>query len=380
MSLKSCALGALIFLASPVGFAQEPIAPEELTVEKEIPDGENVYVLSSSWAGASSVLVLSADDLSYKGNIPAGLTPQVAMLPGNEEGYIVSAFAERMMYGPVSAYLQKFDVKTLAFEQEVEMLPRMAQVAAQVTVLALSSDGKWAFVQNATPATSVSVVKLSSGEVVDEIPNPGCWGIYPSTSGSKYSTLCGDGAMVTYVIGSDGKFLRQKASEPIFDVETKPLFSNAQRDGINLMFISYDGSVVTVSDEGTEAVLRDEWKFNEGIEGNWAPGGYELSAFNEPNGILFVLMHSDAKDGSHKNGAEEMWALDIKNKKVLYRSAVEHIVNISVNQAKDKPLVFGTDSHDSGLYKYEVDPEAKFAAKLTAEFDLKGVGYLVAEK
>lgn len=359
--------------------AQEPIEPEELTVESQIKPGANVFVVAANWGGAGAITVLSADDLSYKGNFATGMTAQFFLSEDGKTGYAASGFPERITYGPVKAYLQKFDVATLATLEEVELPPQFAQTAAQQPALNVSADGKWAYVQNATPATSVTVIDLKAGKVTAEIPNPGCWGIYLSEKGSKFSSLCGDGSMLTVKLTSKGKLDKQMYSDTIFDVETSPLFVHAQRIDGNLVFSSFDGKFVTVSDEGNSAKVVDSWSYTDGIEGNWAPGGYEVTAYNKPNGIMFVTMHPDAKDGSHKDGSTELWAVDMKAKAVLYRSAAEHLTHITVTDDAIKPVIFGVDGHGGAIYRFEVDPTAKFAAKLTTHSEMAEAGYLVAE-
>lgn len=356
-----------------------PIEPEELIVEPEIAPGPNVFVVSPNWGGAGAVTVLSADDLSYKGNYATGMTAQFFLSPGAKTVYTTSAFPERITYGPIKAYLQKFDVATLKTIEEVEVPPQFAQTAAQQPTLVVSPDEKWAYVQNATPATSVSVVNLKTGEVTAEIPNPGCWGIYLAPKGSKFSSLCGDGSMLTVRLSSKGKLRDQAYSDPIFDVENDPLFVHSQRIDGNLVFSTYNGSFVSVSDSGKKAEVVDSWSYTDGIEGNWAPGGYEIMAYNEPNGVMFVSMHPDAYDGSHKDGSKELWAIDMKEKKVLYRSAAEHLTHVTVTGDAEAPVLFGVDGHGGKIYRYEIDPTAKFAAKYTDSLEFPDVGYLVAE-
>ncbi len=357
----------------------DPIEPEELITEAEIAPGPNVFVVSPSWIGAGAISILSADDLSYKGNFATGMTSQFYLAPGATVGYAASAFPERITYGPVKAYLQKFDVNTLATTQEIEIPPQFAQTMAQQPGMAISADGKWGFVQNATPATSVTVVNMKDGEVVSEIPNPGCWGIYLAEKDLKFSSLCGDGTMLTVELTSGGKLKNQAYSDPVFDVDADPLFVHSQRIDGNLVFTTFGGTFVTVSDKGKKAAVLDSWSYTDGIEGDWAPGGYEVLAYNKPNGIMFVTMHPDAKDGSHKDGASELWAIDMKSKTVLYRSYVEHMTHIAVTDDAGAPVLFGVNSHDGSVYRYEIDPTAKFAAKYTNTLHIQDAGYLVVK-
>jgi len=377
-SLVALALSASLANAQETT-VPDPIEPEELITEAEIAPGPNVFVVSPSWGGAGAVTVLSADDLSYKGNFATGMTSQFFLGPDAATGYTASAFPERITYGPIKAYLQKFDVKTLETTQEVELPPQMAQTMAQQPGLVVSPDGKWAYVQNATPATSVTVVDMKAGAVVSEIPIPGCWGIYLAEKGSKFSSLCGDGTMLTIELTSKGKLKSQAYSDAIFDVESDPLFVHSQRIDGNLVFSTFGGTFVTVSDKGKKAEVVDSWSYTDGIEGDWAPGGYEILAYNAPNSIMFVTMHPDATDGSHKNGATEVWAIDMKAKAVLYRSYVEHMTHIAVTDDTEAPVLFGVDGHGGSVYRYEIDPTAKFAAKFTGTLQIQDAGYLVVK-
>src|SRR5690606_39834578 len=96
---------------------------------------------------------------------------------------------------PTEAVLQEFDVETLSVKREILLPEKMAQVAPSNAILNISADEKLAFVQNATPATSVTVVNLETGKVVAEVPTPGCFGTFPAAKGQRFSSLCGDGSM-----------------------------------------------------------------------------------------------------------------------------------------------------------------------------------------
>ena len=165
-SLTAALLG--FALAAPVASLAQtptPIPAEQISVEKAIKPGPNVFVTTGAWAGAGAIYVLSADDLSYNGDYGTGMQPQFALSPGADTGVVASSFPKRIMYGPVEAIIQKFDVATLKTLQEAPILPKFAQVSPQQGQIQVSADGARAFVQNATPATSVTVVDLKSGKV-----------------------------------------------------------------------------------------------------------------------------------------------------------------------------------------------------------------------
>ena len=357
----------------------DPIEPERVTVETEIAPGPNLFVVSPGRGGAGAITILSVDDLSYKGNFATGMSAQFFLGRDAKIGYVASAFPERMTYGPIKAYLQKFDVATLTATQEVDVPPQMAQTMAQQPALVISSDGNWGYLQNATPATSVTVIDMKTGAVASEIPNPGCWGIYLAPRGSKFSSLCADGSILTANLDSEGKLENQAYSPSVFDVETEPLFVHSERVDGNLVFSTFDGKFVVVSDSGRTAKVVDSWSYTEGIDGNWAPGGYEILAYNEPNGVMFVTMHSGATNGSHKNGSEEIWAIDMKGRHVLYRSYAQHMTDIAVTGDAEAPVLFGVNREDGSINRYEIDPTAKFAAKFAGSAAIMNAGYLVVE-
>ena len=91
-----------------------------------------------------------------------------------------------------------------------------------------------------------------------------------------------------------------------------------------------------------------------------------MVSYNEPNGILFVPMASGRHDGSHYHAAEEIWAYDLVNSKLLYRTPVEGITSI-ITTDDDVPTLFGLDIGGGKVIKFDVDPDAKFAAKKVAE-------------
>lgn len=375
--LWGAAWGVVVALSAGAALADEPIAAETLRVEQAIKPGKNVYVVAPAWGGAGAIYIFSADDLAYKGDFATGLTAQFALGSQGDVGYAASAYAKRITYGPVEAILQKFDISTLKTTQEISILPKFAQTAAAQGMLQVTPDGKFAYIQNATPATSVSIVDLKTGALTAEAPIPGCWTINLAEDSSGFSSLCGDGRILTTKVGPDGKVTTKTYSDKIFDVEKDPLFVHAQRVKGDLVFLSYSGAFYRVSDKGPAAKLVETFSVTEGVKGDWAPGGYEVMSYSAPYGVMFVSMHAGAKDGSHKNGSEEIWAIDMAKKTVLYRSVAKGLTHLAVTQDK-VPLVFGVNGHEGGLYRFEVDPTAKFAAKLTSEVALKDVGFLVA--
>lgn len=363
-------IGCLSLALAQAAVAQEPLEPETLTVEAQIPAGPNVFSLDQAWGGASRINVLGAGDLSMKGNITPGLQAQIAVSRDGATLYTTSNYPKRIVSGPTETVVAEWDVATLSLKREIIIPPKAAMVEPQPAMLALTQDEKYLLVQNATPAASVTVVDLAAGKPLAEVPTPGCWGAIPAASGTSFLSLCGDGSLQVSSFAADGTVAKPKATPDAFDPDKDALFTNPARAGDDLLFASFGGSLYRVTLKDGTATPGEKFSFTEGM-GDWAPGGSEVIGYHEGTGVAFVLMHSGAAEGSHKDPAEEIWAIDVAGKKVLYRSPAEHQKSIAVTKSSP-PVLFLANDDDGVVTRYEVDPEAKSAAKLTATAEKMG--------
>lgn len=369
---------ALLGLAPGLALAQEPLPPEVLTVEQRLRPGANVFVNHNSWTGAGGVNIYSADDLKFKGNISVGTLGQMVVVDNGDAAYVVSSYPRRFMSGPADVVLQRYEVATLAAGPEVLISDRFALTHPAKGIVAVTADRRFALIQNATPATSVTVVDLKTGKSVSEVPTPGCWAIIPAASEARFSTICGDGTLLTVKLNSRGRAVAQAYSAAFFDADKDPVFTHVERNKQgDLLFLSFSGQIYRVSDGADVAKLVDTFKLHTESDGSWAPGGYALSAYNAPNDVLFVLMHSDAKDGSHKQNSEEIWAIDLAAKQVLYRSPAKGFTHLAVNQA-ETPILIATSVRENKIVRLIVDPSAKFAAKPTHSITVPQPSHVVA--
>ncbi|UXN69708.1 hypothetical protein N8A98_21245 [Devosia neptuniae] len=374
--LAASALCCATMLTFPVMAQEAEFVPETFSVKEAIEPGPNIFVGKQEWGGASSIEVYSADDLTNKGNMTAGAIIQLLVAPDGKTAYAQSTFMKRYTYGPIEQVLNVYDVNTLSITKEILLPGKAAMVAAYEPLLAQSADGKFVYVQNATPATSVTVVDVAAGSVVQEVATPGCWGIYPSLEGHSFSTICGDGTFASFDVGADGAAAEKTISEKIFDADTDPIFVASDRIGTDLAFISYHGNVYLLSDATGTITQTDKFSITEGQAEGWAPGGYNLLTYNDANGVLFVTMHAEAYDGSHKNASEEIWAYDVKARKALYQSAAHGLISIKVTDG-ETPVLFGLNEEESTVVRFAVDPEARFALKETGSGDGTGFATVV---
>jgi methylamine dehydrogenase heavy chain len=342
------------------GASAQDLRPQHLTTKPAIDAGSNVFTIDQEWAGASSINVFGAGDLAYKGNLNGGTMAQMLISRDGKTAYLASVYMKRITYGEAEMVLQAFDVATLRLVREVALPPKFAMLYPYVSMLAESADGKYVYVQNATPATSVTVVDVGAGKVTGEIPTPGCFGIYPALKPNSFSVICGDGTFASYVLNADGDGATRTAGERIFDVDRDPIFTASQRVGEGLVFVSYHGNVYEIADDGPAPTLKERFSLTTGTHGNWAPGGFELLAYNRSNGVLFIGMHPDAKDGSHKTPAKEIWAYDLEHRQLLHRTAVHGVTGLTVS-GDPLPVLFALQ--DKAIIRFDVDRRAHFALK-----------------
>jgi methylamine dehydrogenase heavy chain len=346
----------------PSAATETPFQPQRLTAKPAIDPGANVFTAVSATDGAGAIHVFSAADLSYRGSMSNGAMGQVLLSRDGKTAYTASVFVKRVVYGPRETVMQIYDVATLSVIREIALPAKFAMVLTQLPMLVQSADGRYVYVQDATPATSVTVVDVIAGKVTGEIPAPGCFGIYPSLEGHRFSTVCGDGTFASYTLKANGASADRSQSKKIFDADKDPIFTSAERVGADWVFISYHGNIYRVDDNGPVVQLSDMYSVTAGVEGGWAPGGAQLIAYNKPNNVLFIGMHPNETDGSHKHPAKEIWAYNLTGKKILYRSPVDEVISLT---ASDAPVPVLYASKPNMLMRFDVDPDAKFALKQT---------------
>ena len=357
---------AAVISAAAVSFpvqADEPFRPEVMSVEQHIAPGANVFLNQAGWDGASRIHVYGQDDLKYKGSMPAGLTAQVVISKDGKTAYVLSDFLKRMVYGPTESVVAVYDVATLSRKTEIIVPNKAVKALAMHNLLELSADESLLYVQNATPATSVTVVDLATGSVLQEIPTPGCYGVYPALKGTRFTTVCGTGQLKT--ISVTGKEYSVSASDKIFDADTDPLYVPAlRRKSGELVMTTFGGALYLIDDSGKTAKLKDKLQINAGVEGNWAPGGSVTTAYNAELDTAFVLMHPDAYDGSHKNASAEIWAYSLKGKKLLSRSEAAGLIAVGVSQGKN-PVLFGANEEEETVERFAASDAKSFVFSKT---------------
>lgn len=339
-------------LATPIHAAEtEPLPVDEIKVREITETGPRIYYRHAG----NTIAVLSANELKRLGQFATGNSP--LMLPPFEAGgeiYIASSYYSRGTWGDREDVLEYYDNNTLKRLGEIQIPARHTVNQSLRTLIQPSADGEYIFIQNATPATSVTIVDTEGKTVTGELNTPGCWGIYPSLEGHKFSTICGDGTFASYTLNEDGTDATRTASEKIFDVDDDALFVHSETVGTQTVFVSFTGNVYVMDLEAETPALVEKFSIVDGVEGAWRPGGHQLAAYLPDTGKLYVLMHDKGKEGTHKTPAKEIWTVDLTDKTVTERTQSRPLISITGYGPQN--TLYGVDYKDRSAIRYLTDP------------------------
>jgi methylamine dehydrogenase heavy chain len=348
----------LVLFVPVVVSAQEAFKPEEVRVEQGVGAGPHLYV-----SGPNRLHVVHPETLKYQGQISTGSYSQLALTSGGNSIFVASTYFSRGWTGTREDVIQIYDTTTLQQTGELQIPTKHAMISPKKPMMALSADEKWLLIQNATPATSVTVVDTTKKKVTGEIPAPGCWGIYPArTDALRFTTICGDGTFATYTLNGRGTGAEVSISEKIFDVDADALFIDATQDGDTLQFVSFNGNVYFVSIADKTAKLTERFSIVDGVPGDWRPGGFQLTASLPESGVVYILMHKKAKDGTHTDPANEVWAVDMKQKTVLSRTTIGPATAIAAG-AGATPSLYSWEREAKEVTRYAIDRDAGFSVR-----------------
>ena len=123
--------------------------------------------------------------------------------------------------------------------------------------------------------------------------------------------------LVTH-LDEKGMISKQERTAAFFDADTDPIFAKpAVIDGV-YYFPSFKGMVHPVDMNAADPGMLDAWSLlqqEQDRQENWRPGGWQIATAHEAGERLFVLMHPDGENGTHKGGGSEVWIFDVDAKK-----------------------------------------------------------------
>ncbi|WP_158272921.1 amine dehydrogenase large subunit [Limnohabitans sp. T6-5] len=322
MGVLSALAGSLIFAASAHAATAQSVPPElpaETLTVTSLADAPStrVYVadVAISHIVDGRIRVFDATQGRFLGMISTGFAGNFTLSAKADELYVATTYYSRGTRGERTDVLEVHDTRHLAPKFEVQLPPRRAQALNYRGLVRATGSGRFVLVQNATPATSITVVDLVARQVVNEIQTPGCWGTLPAANGNRFAMLCGDGKVATVTLSEQGQVTDRQVSEKLFDADTDAWFHHAEQVGDRYWFVSFLGQLTELDLSGPVArVVRQQALVNAADrKAGWRPGGYQNFAVDPGGRWLVAGMHPKGAEGSHKSPAAQLWVFDLQS-------------------------------------------------------------------
>jgi methylamine dehydrogenase heavy chain len=348
-SLRMLALLTATLTGNPV-LAQESETSD--VVKLEPPKTDWVFVDGGFMMDGTAIYDTKTGKM--KGMVNTSHLADLALDPAGKYYYVSETIWSKGNRGTRQDMVTVYDAIDLKLQTEIPMPDRIL-VGERKQNFILSDDGKWGFVYNLSPASSVNVVDLAKRKFVKSIELPGCAALMPNSVG--FSALCSDGSIATVNVGSAKAQITR--STPFFSATGDPIFENFQYDKAKqeTVMMSYTGLIYTAklgaiptivppfSIQAAAGYVPGDTK---PLVAGWYPGGRQPMALHRPTGELYVLMHL-GEYWSHKAGGEEIWVLDLASRKVVKRFPLKSPVgHIEVTQAAE-PMIFLNDDEGQAI-------------------------------
>jgi len=341
LALPLCVATALAVAGpgKPAPLPEEEIGLERLTP----PDGNRLYVTDFVFNHMvdGRIHVVDGKAGRFLGQVVSGYGALTTVSPDGKSIYVATTYYPRLYRGQRSDVVEIHDAETLELKAEIDIPAKKAQAASYRSMLVPSSDGRFLYVQNATPATSVTVVDLQAKKFVAEIPTPGCWSIQAWQAGHRFSTICGDGTLLTVTLDDAGQPSSRERSARFFDPDKDPIYVHPEMLGDDRYFVSYYGNVYKVGLSGDKPSFNAPWSLLDARDRKqaWRPGGMQVTTLHRASGTLYVNMHDKGEEGSHKNPSKEIWAYDVASQKRVARIPSNGAISLVASQGAD-PLLY----------------------------------------
>ncbi len=282
------------------------------------------------------IVIVDADQGKLVSKLSTGFLADSRLSPDGKEFYVVETFWSRGSRGKRTDVVTIFDMTTFLPVAEVEIPGRFLAVT-QPFNNGLSPDGRFLYVFNLNPATSVIVVDIKARALVGEISTPGCGTVLPGKD--MFIMPCGDGTFLQVNLDAAGKEVsRTRTPQPVFDADADPVSERPAVTSKGYAFTSYGGKVYEVDMTGGEPVYAEPWSLTGVDEAGWRPGGWEQVAYGAHANELFVAMHQGGP-GTHEQPGPEIWVYDLaEKKKVRVIKPEEAVLSIAVSR-DDKPIL-----------------------------------------
>lgn len=353
-------LAALVIALTPaLALAQSVPQAEQFDVATLKPQYPHRLFAMDSY-GDTGVKIVNGDDLSIEGMLPATSSAVFALDPAGRYFYVCESIWTHGNRGTRQDMISVYDSRTLNLLNEIALPTGRLLVDALTHNCDVSASGKYAYVYNMQPASSVTVVNLEQRKVVSTVELPGCALAFP-WGDDGFSSLCGDGTVATVPLSAPGKGGMVKAgtithSARFFNPDEDPIFSESLIDRSNgkAFFISYTGQIYPAQ-LGEHPSIEKPWSLQVAAglpqagtgaqELAWRPGGLNVLVWHKGKNRLYALMHPGPHWTQKKPGTE-VWVLDAASHALIRRIDLpQPTISIAISQ-DDEPLLYLLTSSD----------------------------------
>ena len=271
--------------------------------------------------GRFVVFDTAAEAGGMKGSFHGGRIGGFDVSQKRKEAYVATTYHDRGIRGERRDVLSIYDLCTFEQKAELKLPPKLISAAPLKNKFRMSNDERFGFAYNFTPAASVAIIDLEKFSVVNEVSTPGCSLVYPMGDHS-FASVCGDGSIAGYELDQNGQLIRESRTEKVIDFDQEPMFMKPARLGHTLSFPTFYGQMHRFDLSGDTPVYLGMSRLinDEEASSNWRPGGWQLITSNKKRNEIYVLMHQDGAEGTHKNPGTDVWVYDantIEKKRVI---------------------------------------------------------------
>lgn len=355
-----------------MSYAQEmpPVPEDEVGIVERLPDTypANWVILNSSGFpqnGKYMIIDVTADNYRYKGAVGAGYLADFAINQEKSEFYISETYYERGNRGPRHDMITVYDQATLMPKREIKLDEKKRFLVSPMSgKFNLVNGKKWALVANYTPAASVTVVDIETGNILNEIPIPGCNLAYPLGE-RGFATMCGFGEVISIQLDEEANAISEVQSEPFNDLDNDPHFEKVARINDVIYVPTYKGNVTAIDLSGEVAQVGETWSLvndDERTDG-WRPGGWQVIS-SDKQGHIYVLMHDQGYNGSHKDDGKEVWVFDTSSKSRIRRIELKDEARSIHVTSEDNPHLLTTAEDNGGMIAVYDAASGEFSHKI----------------
>lgn len=319
---------------------------------------DRIYVMDADFRHIvdSRVNLFDLRTGKFLGMISAGLNAHVHLSADGKQIYVLTKYFSRLTRGTRTDAVDVYDATSLDFVREIVVPPKTASVLNYHTLFSLTNDGRFLLIQNATPGLSTTVVDTKLDKFVQEITaTAACWSAIPIPGTPRsFASICSDGSLMRVDLKPDGHLASTIDSKPFFNPQHDPIFIAPGYRNHGLTFVSFNGNVYTANVEPDGSFhFAPRWSLlatKAERDARWVPTGFNMLAVNPSSDVMYVLMHPDGKEGSHKDPAKEIWAVNLRTHERVAEVPAYGAVSLSLSDAGGVWRLFTIDGQTVRVY------------------------------